>query len=203
MNVVDKKQALRRKMKTLLGALPDEHRKSAGRMVGRHLASWLAEVLPKTASKVALFSSLNDEICTEDLDELLKSLGAKRAIAVSNSADELCFLPLNNETNACSISWNDKARADSAQASHSTVNPSAFDIIFVPGLAFDRQGHRLGRGQAYFDRSLARLSTGTGGETILVGLAMDEQVVSEIPHAEHDVTINYVCTPKLGLLRVA
>lgn len=197
------KQSLRQKMKTVLGVLSSDYRKSAGKIISHHVSVWLREVLPSCSPKVALFSSLDDEISTEDLDNVLISLGASRAIAVANSSGELCFLPVKNEDSAQSISWNDLLRADHACETNTTINPSTLDIIFLPGLAFDRRGRRLGRGQAYFDRGLSKLGSGQGQKPILVGLAMDEQMVCEIPHARHDIAINYLCTPNLGLLRVA
>ena len=63
------------------------------------------------------------------------------------------------------------------------------DLILVPGVAFDAQGHRLGRGKAYYDRLLAVM----GGPRC--GVAFDEQVVPEVPFEEHDVRMDYLVTP--------
>jgi 5-formyltetrahydrofolate cyclo-ligase len=69
------------------------------------------------------------------------------------------------------------------------------DLILVPGVAFDLHGHRLGRGQGFYDRLLAVLSGTT------CGVAFDEQIVREIPVEPHDALVNCILTPTrwLGL----
>jgi 5-formyltetrahydrofolate cyclo-ligase len=61
-------------------------------------------------------------------------------------------------------------------------------VWLVPGLAFDLQGQRLGRGRGYYDRLL----DGTRG--VRVGVAWDWQVLKSLPHAAHDVAMDWVVT---------
>jgi 5-formyltetrahydrofolate cyclo-ligase len=63
-------------------------------------------------------------------------------------------------------------------------------ILFVPGLAFDTQGNRLGRGMGWYDRLLARVN----GAATSVALAYDFQVLSEIPSDPWDQKVQYVIT---------
>jgi 5-formyltetrahydrofolate cyclo-ligase len=59
------------------------------------------------------------------------------------------------------------------------------DAVIVPGLAFDRDHHRLGRGQGYYDRFLKTLP-----ETVTtVGLAFDFQLTECLPTEAHDVRL--------------
>ena len=53
------------------------------------------------------------------------------------------------------------------------VAPDAFDIVLVPGLAFDLDGGRLGRGAGFYDRFLSTLPP----TPRLVGVALDEHVL--------------------------
>lgn len=64
------------------------------------------------------------------------------------------------------------------------------DIIFVPLLAFDRKGHRLGYGKGHFDRYLEKHKAFT------IGVAFQEQEVLEVPNQEHDQALNSVLTNK-------
>lgn len=64
-----------------------------------------------------------------------------------------------------------------------------FDLIIVPGMAFDRKGHRLGRGKGYYDRLLA------GSNTPTIGLCLDFQLLDTIPTAPHDISMDCVITP--------
>lgn len=70
------------------------------------------------------------------------------------------------------------------------ISPDKIDLCIVPGLAFDRRNHRLGRGAGYYDRFLADLSR----RTPTVGLAFDFQVVAVLPNQEHDVPLDRVIT---------
>jgi len=63
------------------------------------------------------------------------------------------------------------------------------DLILVPGVAFDLQGRRLGRGKGYYDRLLEKFS-GTK-----CGIAFDEQIVDEIPARAHDIKMDFILTP--------
>jgi 5-formyltetrahydrofolate cyclo-ligase len=69
-------------------------------------------------------------------------------------------------------------------------------LICVPGLAFSREGWRLGRGGGHYDRFLADV----GREAISVGLAYSFQLVDRIPHEGHDRKLNIIATES-ALLR--
>lgn len=64
-----------------------------------------------------------------------------------------------------------------------------FDLIVVPGMAFDRAGHRLGRGKGYYDRFLAQHP-----HVHTIGLCFDFQLLPEIPCEPHDRIIDEVIT---------
>jgi 5-formyltetrahydrofolate cyclo-ligase len=61
--------------------------------------------------------------------------------------------------------------------------------FFVPGLAFDRQGTRLGRGFGCYDRALARHPN-----AVRIGLAYDMQLVAVVPVDPWDVPMHAVVT---------
>lgn len=66
------------------------------------------------------------------------------------------------------------------------VRPDELDLALVPGLAFDRRGHRLGHGHGYFDRLLARLP-----ETVpTVGLCFSFQLLDCLPTHPHDQAVD-------------
>ena len=62
------------------------------------------------------------------------------------------------------------------------------DLVIVPALAFDQQGHRLGHGYGYFDRFLARLPK----TTPTVGLAFRFQLLDRLPVVSHDHAVQTV-----------
>ena len=66
-----------------------------------------------------------------------------------------------------------------------------FDLIVVPGVAFDRKGNRIGRGKGYYDRFLESLSESGDGPLIL-GVCFPFQRVAKVPTEEHDVVMDEV-----------
>ena len=63
------------------------------------------------------------------------------------------------------------------------------DLIIVPGVAFDRQGGRLGRGVGYYDRLLKQAK-----KVVKIGLCFREQMVKKVPMKAHDVKMDKVIT---------
>ncbi len=70
------------------------------------------------------------------------------------------------------------------------VPPREVDFALVPGVAFDRRGHRLGHGHGYFDRLLSRLPRAA----VTVGLGFRFQLLDRLPTAAHDRAVQKVLT---------
>jgi len=70
------------------------------------------------------------------------------------------------------------------------IIPSQLDVIFIPLLAYDRIGNRVGYGKGYYDRFLAKCEA----KTILIGLSFftPEEVIT--PEAT-DIPLNFCVTP--------
>jgi 5-formyltetrahydrofolate cyclo-ligase len=63
------------------------------------------------------------------------------------------------------------------------------DFVAVPGMAFDRNGHRLGRGKGYYDRLLPKLTN-----AYKAGICFPYQVVDEVPVEPTDITMDGIIT---------
>ncbi len=70
------------------------------------------------------------------------------------------------------------------------VGIGALDIVLVPGLAFTREGCRLGRGGGYYDRLLAHPDC----HARRVGIACDLQIIDAIPCEPHDQRVHQIIT---------
>ncbi|NLY91400.1 MAG: 5-formyltetrahydrofolate cyclo-ligase [Firmicutes bacterium] len=73
--------------------------------------------------------------------------------------------------------------------------PDEIGVFFIPGLAFDRQGNRLGRGAGYYDRYLATVNQ----PAVRVGLAFQLQIAEALPVTATDVKIDSLLTEE-GLI---
>jgi 5-formyltetrahydrofolate cyclo-ligase len=69
------------------------------------------------------------------------------------------------------------------------IDPATLDVVLVPGVAFDRQGGRLGFGGGYYDRFLPTTPA------LRVGIAFDQCLAEELPCGEYDQRMNWVATP--------
>lgn len=64
-----------------------------------------------------------------------------------------------------------------------------FDLIVVPGVAFDRLGNRIGRGRGYYDRFLSKH---LGVRRI--GICFDFQLVEAVPTEPQDIRMDEIIT---------
>jgi 5-formyltetrahydrofolate cyclo-ligase len=64
------------------------------------------------------------------------------------------------------------------------------DVLFVPGLAFDAEGYRLGQGGGHFDRTLAALRGQR--DIVAIGVGYAVQRVARVPRAGHDERMDWL-----------
>lgn len=72
------------------------------------------------------------------------------------------------------------------------VDPKEFELVLVPGVAFDRNGNRIGFGAGYYDKFLCK----TRKDCVKAGLAYEYQVLDSIPAEKHDILMDYIITEK-------
>jgi len=72
------------------------------------------------------------------------------------------------------------------------VAPTQLDCVMAPGVAFDRNGGRLGNGAGYYDRLLASVRA----DAVLIGVCFESQLVEQVAMDAHDVVMDMVMTEK-------
>ena len=75
-------------------------------------------------------------------------------------------------------------------ATQPAMRPS---ILFVPLVAFDRKGNRLGYGAGYYDASLRDMRARQ--RVLAIGVAFDEQEFADIPREPQDEPLDMILTP--------
>lgn len=74
-----------------------------------------------------------------------------------------------------------------------TDDPESIDVVIIPGIAFDKTGHRIGFGGGYFDRFLKKIHCTT------IGLAYEFQIVEKVPAKKYDVAVDYIVTEERAI----
>lgn len=67
------------------------------------------------------------------------------------------------------------------------------DLVFVPGIAFDLKGHRLGRGKGHYDKYLIH------HKIIKVGVSRGSNLLTRLPIESHDVKMDHIITENMIL----
>jgi 5-formyltetrahydrofolate cyclo-ligase len=191
-----RKDALRKRARKTLEALPDELRRTAAPVVANAVWAHLRPHLKVAKGPVALFASLPVELSTTPLDERLRDAGVPRVFP-RVSGDELTFHLVPDDLAGHALPRGN-FRVPSPDKDWPAVPLFECAAVVVPGLAFDTAGRRLGWGRGFYDRALApALASVTPPQ--LVAIAFDEQLVEEVPVGANDVRVPAVCTPALGV----
>ena len=150
------------------------------------------------------------------LESLPELVSADRIMAFASLADEVCLTALwhrlvgGGKTLLFPMLVGEDGRMDAVQVrdidadlkpgrfgipqprEHVPFDPHEIDFIFVPALAYDNRGNRVGRGGGYYDRFLA----GRAPQAFRCGVAFDCQVLKVIPVKEHDCHVDALATEK-------
>lgn len=133
----------------------------------------------QTARTICLYNSLPDEVDTHALIEEFKL--HKRILLPSIQDGEIV---LHEYTSSDTLAEGDYGIQES-QGSVFTDYES-IDLVIVPGMAFDAQGNRLGRGKGYYDRFLPKV------QAYKIGMCFAFQHFDYITHEAHDVKMDEV-----------
>jgi len=67
------------------------------------------------------------------------------------------------------------------------ISPDKIEIAIIPGLGFDKEGHRIGYGKGCYDRLIPKLTDATK-----IGVGYKEQLIEKLPTDEHDQKLDHV-----------
>ncbi|MFA6149169.1 MAG: 5-formyltetrahydrofolate cyclo-ligase [bacterium] len=156
---------------------------------------FLREFPPRAGMSVALYCALAGEVPTERIRRAYLAAGARLYYPRVTGEKTLAFYP-HREGDG----WETGPYGICEPPTPAGIEPriSGWDIVVVPGLAFDRLGNRLGRGFGYYDRFLGDLPENEPR----VGLAYASQLVPEVPVDAWDVRVHALVTEE-GVIRAA
>ncbi|MGW8256535.1 MAG: 5-formyltetrahydrofolate cyclo-ligase [Thermoguttaceae bacterium] len=141
---------------------------------------------------VMIYLDVGNEVRTRQYVPELWQTG-KKVVAPYCKAHELKLFYLKDMEELAPSVWQILEPTPTWQAvAERRVEPAEVDLILAPGLAFDRNGDRLGLGKGYYDRFLHRVRP----DANKIGLAFECQMVEAIPVLSHDVRMDKVITEK-------
>lgn len=136
----------------------------------------------RAAQTVMLYYSLPDEVNTHAL--VMQLVQSKRVILPTIVGQDIVPVEFTGKEQ---LVEGDFHIAEPRNAAYT----GTFDLIVVPGMAFDASGHRLGRGKGFYDRFLAKHPN-----VPTIGLCFDFQLVKEVPAEPFDKPVDYVVCEK-------
>ena len=134
----------------------------------------------KNADTVMLYWAMADEVQTSDF--VVKWAASKRVILPCVNGNDLDLRVFRGEEDLV------------AGENFGIPEPSGelfldydeIDLILVPGVAFDVDNNRMGRGKAYYDRLLSSL------KAYKLGVCFDFQLLQSVPTDEHDIKMDRI-----------
>jgi len=178
--------------KTFLRSHYKKKRLSLTKQEVDHLSQRVCEQLDKLSiwrlKHYHIFISISkyNELDTSSIINKLKS-EQKIIIVPKISNNELVHVAINDDTE---FSLNDYGIREPNNGNHFIIEN--LDIIFIPLLAFDIEGHRVGYGKGYYDRFLKL----TNNSTLKIGLSFFDPINKILDIDDNDVKLDYCVTPK-------
>lgn len=171
-----RREKIRKQMRQRRRALSNEQRQQAGEQIARHAMDF-APV--RTAQNIAVFLAHDGEPDTSPLIARLWNEKKQLCMPVLHpfSRGQLLFLRYTPDTVLVS---NRFGIPEPALDIRNLVPLNTLDLIFVPLVAFDNHGQRLGQGGGFYDRTLQNRSQYS---LLPIGLAHDFQYIPTLPRA--------------------
>jgi len=179
------KETLRRQLLDKRTSLPSKDIAEKSRVIQNRLFSFPGFMKAKT---VLFYVSYDNEVCTHEMIKQTVASGKQVAVPWTDKEQKM--------VTPCLLScWDDLCIG-----SYGILEPKTtcrkpvllehVDVVIVPGVGFDRQGHRLGHGMGYYDKLLHQAPK----NMVKIGLAFEQQMVDKIPVDTHDVRVAYIVT---------
>lgn len=177
------KQAIRQKAKALRKNSLCKHKKIRSQEICQRIESM---TVYKKAHHVGFYHAMPDEVNLLDLLDALSFTDKIAYFPIMNKDLTLTFVPVNNQT---SFIQNNHGIFEPQTQNKYDIKIFMLDILFLPVLAFDMLGTRLGMGGGYYDRSLSNKKP-----SHLVGVAFQEQLYDLLPVDPWDISLDMVVT---------
>ncbi|XP_074602685.1 methenyltetrahydrofolate synthetase [Brevipalpus obovatus] len=184
------KKELRSEIEALMSAMSPEDRITQSSDVYNQLIN---HELFQKAKRVSIFLSMPEELNTipivKKIFEQEKKCFIPRIIFGSQRMD-MVLMSTAEEIDALPVGK--YGLRQPATVETEAIESGGLDLMIMPGVAFDKEGHRLGHGMGYYDVYLKRYKEHFGHYPNTIAVAFKQQIVQSVPVGPNDVTINQV-----------
>ena len=132
-----------------------------------------------------LYAATDDEISTRAIAERALKDGKKLLYPKCEGDHEMSYYYVDSLDELKAGMFNILEPSD-----RKAYEPNSTDVCIVPGLAYDKQGYRLGYGRGFYDRFLSDF----GG--ITVGLCYSDFIEGNVPKGKYDMKVDVLLTEK-------
>ena len=175
--IADKKQ-IRQEIRSLKKFLTVEQKQAASNAVFQKIEA-LSEF--KTADTILIYWSTPDELPTQDT--ISKWCTQKQIFLPAIDGEKMVLKHYSPDGKMVQKSlgiW---------EPDLSESYDGKIDLVIAPGIAYDREKNRLGRGKGYYDRFLENY------KSVKIGVGFDFQLMLSIPVTKHDIQMDKIITP--------
>lgn len=182
MDIFEEKKKLRKKVKELKQTYSLEEKKIMSQAIWKQVENNHHFL---KANTIMAYWSMDDEVFTHDF--IQQWANEKQIILPVVRGDELElkeFTGINELVAGESFGIPEPQGKPFEQVEN-------IEFIIVPGIAFDKQGNRMGRGKAYYDKLLHH------SKSYKIGVCFHFQLFSEVPFDELDVKMDEIIFNKM------
>lgn len=178
------KQKLRISLLSLLSKLKEVDRAKKSLLIKEKLFSSLEF---KKAKTILFYASLKNEVDTDIMMKDAQAQGKTVGLPVVFEKEQTIVPYLVSDFDKPFVLGAYGIREPNREFAK-PISVKELDLVIVPGVAFDKDGNRLGRGKGYYDRFLKSLPE----HVSTIGLAFDFQIINNLPHFPQDSAVDKV-----------
>ena len=178
MQALDKKQVIRKNIASQKKLLSKDSALKRSQQICDRLEQ--TDIFQKS-NCIAIYYAMDDEVQTSTL---IEKWYEKKNIALPVISGE--NINFHKYTGIKHISTGKSGIAEPYNTEQ--IPPHDIDLFIVPGIAFDHNCNRIGRGKGYYDRYLSSINKP------MIGICFDFQLIDSIPTEKHDIKMTMVIT---------
>ena len=184
------RRALRAEMRCRRRAISEPERARMAEALARHLG---ASLRVRRARRVACYLSNDGEMDLGPVMDFLRGNG-RQVLLPALHGSQLWFFPYDRDT---PLALNRFAIPEPDMAAHTRCRARDLDLVFMPLVAFDATGNRLGMGGGFYDRTFSYLrNRAFWKKPLLIGAAYEFQRLETLASRPWDVPLHGVATEK-------